>query len=185
MHEPEAKLLDDGIDLTAEFAVQGVELLRLMQHANGRLDLTARFQRHRQTFTPKADQMPVLPIFLAVVIIRRDAFEQRFDTVRLVIADGGVIGVMDRQMLDLHTETAGAPLGAPLLEELQQTIDMLGVRLGEQMRITDSGSNHGLYGIRGIPQACRESANWLYEKLMASGMQPQGRYMTQIAVMPG
>ena len=74
-----------------------------MKHADGSLHLAARFERHRNAFARESDQMAVLPVFLAFVIIRSEPFEERFDAVRLVVAYGRVVGVMHRQMLNLDT----------------------------------------------------------------------------------
>ena len=96
-----------------------------------------------------------------------EAFEQRFHAVRLVVGHGGVVAVVHGQVLDLHTEATGATLGATVLKELEQALDMLGVRLGEQVRVTDSGSNHALYRIRAGRRACPKARNTLYEKPIA------------------
>ena len=101
--ETEAQLLEDRVRLTPEVGVQAVEVARLMKHADGSLHLAARFERHRNAFARESDQMAVLPVFLAFVIIRSEPFEERFDAVRLVVAYGRVVGVMHRQMLNLDT----------------------------------------------------------------------------------
>ena len=111
--------------------------------------------------------MAVLPVFLVLVIVGYETFEQRFDAVRLVVGHGGVVAVVHGQVLDLHAEAAGAPLGASILKELEQAFDVLGVRLGEQVRVTDSGSNHALYRIRAGRCACPKARNTLYEKPIA------------------
>ena len=111
--------------------------------------------------------MAVLPVFLVLVIVGGEAFEQLFHAVRLVVGHGGVVAVVHGQVLDLHAETTGATLGAAVLKELEQTLDVLGVRLGEQMRVTDSGSNHALYRIRAGRRACPKARNTLYEKPIA------------------
>ena len=111
--------------------------------------------------------MAVLPVFLLLVVVRSQAFEQCLDAIRLVVAYGSVIAVVHGQVLDLHTEATGATLGATVLKELEQAFDVLGVRLGEQVRVTDSGSNHALYRIRAGRCACPKARNTLYEKPIA------------------
>ena len=63
--------------------------------------------------------MTVLPVFLVLVIVGGEAFEQRFHAVRLVVGHGGVVAVVHGQTLDLHAEAAGATLGAAVLKELE------------------------------------------------------------------
>ena len=75
--------------------------------------------------------MAVLPVFLLLVVVRSQAFEQCLDAIRLVVAYGSVVAVVHGQVLDLHTEATGATLGATVLKELEQALDMFGVRLGE------------------------------------------------------
>ncbi len=48
-----------------------------------------------------------------------------------IVAYGSVVAVVHGQVLDLHTEATGAALGATVLKELEQALDMLGVRLGK------------------------------------------------------
>ena len=79
----------------------------------------------------KTDQMAVLPIFAVLVVVRREAPEQRFDAVRLVVADSRVVGVVHRQMLDFDAETARTASRATALEESEHARHMLRVRFGK------------------------------------------------------
>ena len=81
-----------------------------MQNAQRAFQLTTRFKRHGNTFAAKTNKPAVLPVFLAFVVIRTNAVQQRLDAIFLVIVHGGVITVMHWQMLDFHTETAGSAL---------------------------------------------------------------------------
>ena len=81
-----------------------------MQNTQRTFQLATRLKRHGNTFAPKPNKPAVLPVFLAFVVIRTNAVQQRLDAIFLVIVHGGVITVMHRQMLDFHTETAGSAL---------------------------------------------------------------------------
>ena len=159
--QTEAQLVQHGIDVTPEGTIQRQQFLRRLEDAQRALHLTAGLQRHGDAFAPESDQMAVLPVLLFLVIVRRNALEQRFDAVLLVVADGGVVAVVHRKMFDLHAETARAAFGTAFLEESQQTVDVLGIRLGEQMRVTDSRCRHGAYRTCRFhrPQRCRYTKN--------------------------
>ena len=135
--ESETKFFEDGVDFAAERAVQCGELLRLVQDADGRFQLSARFQRYGDAVTGESDQSPVFPVFLVFVVIRADAVEQRFNAVAFVVGHRGIVAVMYRQVFDFHAKTAGAALLAAGFEEFDKAFHMLRIRLGQQVRVRD------------------------------------------------
>ena len=110
INQAEAKLVKHRIDFAAERSVNRAQILRLMQNTQRTFQLATRLKRHGNTFAPKPNKPAVLPVFLAFVVIRANAVQQRLDAVLLVIVHGGIIAVMHRQMLDFHAETAGSAL---------------------------------------------------------------------------
>ena len=108
--QAEAEIVKHRIDFAAERSVNRAQIFRLVQNTQRAFQLTARLKRHGNTFAAKANKPAVLPVFLAFVVIRANAVQQRLDAVLLVIVHGGIIAVMHRQMLDFHTETASSAI---------------------------------------------------------------------------
>ena len=140
--QTEIEVVENRIEFAAEFRIQRVQVGRLFKDADGGLHLPARLQRDGDARAAEAHQMPVLPVLLLLVVVRGEALEQRFDAVGLVIRHGGVVAVVHRKMLDLHAEPTGAALRTPVLEEPDQAFDVLGIRLGQQMGVTDARCCH-------------------------------------------